>query len=194
MSVAKLQVPDLHFRIEPISVPPEAVVEIAKGLQLAALLPTAEFQVPNFRALSRETRRAWSLLLRRFADALDPCGNMHEQLTAFGTYQDNWDDEGAPAPSRAAIDRAHTTLDWAEMNGVSVVGVDPDVVGGIGVFLENPSDGSRRAWIACMNDGSDTAVLSLHDQVSEHFIFGVDDESPKRVLRFLEVVVDAETD
>lgn len=184
MSTSGSEVPVLELEPQPVAELADSIASIAMELQLTALMPTAQLQVPSFRDISRETRRAWAALFRRPADALDPGPDMEEQLMELGNYLDDWDDEGAPAPVEGAIDRARAVLDWATSNGVDVVGVDPDVEGGVGVFLEG-SGGRKRVWIACMNDGSDAAVLSLGDRVSDHFLFGLSDGAGKKVLRFL---------
>jgi hypothetical protein len=210
LDLGLLEVPDLSVgegsvgAFDPLQ---DAIAAVTSVLQTAYFLPNFDVQLPVLDGLGTEPKRAWAKALRGFADQLDPPsasefpeppgisiastfdratppGTMRDQLTAFRTYPNNWDDEGAPAPDAAAVDHAEAVVDWAKQNGLTVAEVDADVMGGIAVFLASSPPG-RSAWIACMNKGGDTAVLSEGSRGGDHFMFSLGDESANRVLRFL---------
>jgi hypothetical protein len=79
--------------------------------------------------------------------------------------EDDWDGEGAPKPSDAAIERTANVLRWAEERCLQVSDVDADVLGGVAVRLRTPEPGPLTVWVALMNNGRDTAVWS-----SEHHV------------------------
>jgi hypothetical protein len=91
------------------------------------------------------------------------------RLAALQRAEDGWDGEGAPRPSAEAIARAFGVLNWAERAGLRVSDVDADVLGGVAVWLKGDLEANRlSAWIACMNNGHDTVVLSAGDEVHSH--------------------------
>jgi hypothetical protein len=110
---------------------------------------------------------------------------MREQLETFRTYSDNWDEEGAPAPSPDAIARAQKVLDWAEAKGLTVTEVDADVLGGIAIFFASKNRRACTVWIACMNTEGDAAVCTTEDRTISHFMFSMEDASATKVLEFL---------
>jgi hypothetical protein len=80
-----------------------------------------------------------------------------EQLEDLYHLELGWDYDSAPPPTLEALSRAEAIIRWANESGLSITEVDPDVLGGVAIML-----GSSRCeiWISCMNDGSDTLVLS----------------------------------
>lgn len=105
-------------------------------------------------------------------------------LAELGRLGDNWDDEGAPEAAHSAVQQAKQVLGWARRNSLNVASVEADVLGGVAVYL-NCEASAREAWIACMNDGAFTAVLSKADEVVDHFMMDLDGVYADRILRFL---------
>lgn len=95
---------------------------------------------------------------------------------------DDWDGEGAPRPSDEAIERAKDIVRWACDRGIDLgdAEIDADVLGGVAIWIE-PRPG-RRAWIACMNSGHDTLVLS-DDGVIKHAPWN--ETAQQRLLSFI---------
>jgi len=108
------------------------------------------------------------------------------RLAKLARLADDWDGEGAPAPSHAAIQRANGVLRWALESGLVATDVEADVLGGVGVVLRAyPRTMSGSAWIACMNNGKDTIVLSRRTDVCGHASWDAGDAAKVRVRDFL---------
>jgi len=106
------------------------------------------------------------------------------KLAKLSLLEDGWDDEGAPRPSLDAIRRADRALDWASQSGLMVSDVGPDVLGGVGIWLRSFSNyNARAAWIACMNNGHDTIVLSENGAVVGHAPWDAGDDRPKATVK-----------
>jgi hypothetical protein len=98
-----------------------------------------------------------------------------ERIARLSKLQDDWDGEGAAAPSLEAMRRANAAIHWALKSGFVVTDVDADVLGGVGVVVRaSPISAAGMAWIACMNDGSDTFVLSKGTEVCGHAAWDAD--------------------
>lgn len=72
--------------------------------------------------------------------------------------KDNWDGEGAPAPSAAALSNASAFLESAAAHGYAPYDVDGDVMGGVALWFcgpkgAEPEVSERWCWIACGNQG-----------------------------------------
>ena len=103
-------------------------------------------------------------------------------LDYLRTWLDNWDGEGAPKPSDAAISRAEEILSLALLNEeIRVTDADADVLGGVALWLAGPS-ATARAWISFMNNGVDTLVLSDNGRIL-HYPW--DATAPKHLEAFL---------
>lgn len=143
-----LRVPDVHALV-------------AEVVHLSAF-PNMELHLPD---LARNVRRSIALSLRRFADNVDPGPGSMETLEGLSRLHDDWDGEGAPKPSGEAITRAREILQALEgVAEVDAIEVDADVLGGVGLLVR-PGRG-RSVWIACMNNGKDTVVLSEGESLS----------------------------
>ena len=81
-------------------------------------------------------------------------------LNALESMQDGWDEDGAPAPSPAAIASARTFVSAASASIAHMYDVDADVLGGVALlFARRDSTGvRRRAWISLRNGGQVTMV------------------------------------
>lgn len=71
----------------------------------------------------------------------------------------NWDGEGADVPSEEAINKTKELVTWAVQNNLNIESVDPDVLGGTGIYLNGVNN--RSAWIAILNHQNPTIVITL---------------------------------
>lgn len=72
---------------------------------------------------------------------------------------DHWDGEYAPRPNANAINRAETLVAKASTSSLVPCDIDADVTGGVAVcFWSNPV----MVWIAMMNNGHDSMVVTHH--------------------------------
>lgn len=104
------------------------------------------------------------------------------QLERLKRLAADWDGEGAPKPSRGAIAGASKVVAWVTAAGLEVTDVDADVLGGVAVYLHGSATG-RSAWIACMNDGTSTVVLSSGRAVEDSAV--LTDNSREGIVTFL---------
>lgn len=70
---------------------------------------------------------------------------------------ENWDGEGAPPPSDKSIDDALRVIELVHFQGIEVESVDPDVLGGVGIYLNGVR--GRSAWIAILNACKSPSVV-----------------------------------
>lgn len=153
----------LSFRLKP---PPEPALDLhLPTLPFHLLLsldgvPSSALHLPALAALlPPSSRRAIAASLRQLAELVDLRGmtmpEAKERLVELSAIGEDWDGDGAPSPAPAALARAEAVLRWADANGAEIVDVDADVLGGIAIWLRGAQG---RAWVACMNNGSDTLV------------------------------------
>ncbi len=85
------------------------------------------------------------------------------RLEELSSLREGWDGEvgvaPAPAPSPIALRHAQDVLFAAMLEDVNILEVDPDVLGGVAVWLSCPrghADGcaTRWAWVDCRNSGT----------------------------------------
>jgi hypothetical protein len=69
----------------------------------------------------------------------------------------NWDSEGAPIPSEESIAKAKDIIDWVIQNNLNINSIDPDVIGGVAIYLNGIND--RLAWVSILNSGSQCIVF-----------------------------------
>jgi hypothetical protein len=86
------------------------------------------------------------------------------ELEALAQLSDDWDAEGAPAPSAETLQAARVLVENAHRIGLPVLDIDADVLGGVGVWLSWPPDhpdgqAERWTWLSCMNSGARTVTL-----------------------------------
>lgn len=62
-----------------------------------------------------------------------------------------------PLPSPDAVHTASGVLAWLWAHGLSVESISPDVLGGVAIYVDG---NGGRAWIAIMNNGGRTIVLT----------------------------------
>lgn len=165
-----LKLPRLEFAV----FQPAEPIDLAPMFRAASIVTAAlehDLNAVDLRTLTLtvEVRRELSKMFRRLADQLEdpqPFGadQMEQTFERLGNLQDNWDGEGAPAPSPAAIEQARQIVSWLVLNHVPVAEIDADVLGGIAIWVL-PAAG-RTAWVACMNDGARTLVSSDNGAVS----------------------------
>lgn len=75
------------------------------------------------------------------------------------SLHDHWDGEYAPRPNADAICRAELLVTKAKMLNLVPCSVDADVIGGVAVsFWRAPF----MVWIALMNNGHDSIVVTHH--------------------------------
>ena len=75
--------------------------------------------------------------------------------------KDNWDGEGAMAPSKTTLKKAEDIVYWALKNKLKVKYVDADVLGGAAVFL-NDKRHQKLVWFSFLNEGSNSIVMTNH--------------------------------
>jgi len=131
--------------------------------------------VPNVAGTLRPHVATADMVTERNQRALDALDDLRK-------LADDWDGEGAPRPSDEAIERAKDIVRWACDRGIDLgdAEIDADVLGGVAIWIE-PRPG-RRAWIACMNSGHDTLVLS-DDGVIKHAPWN--ETAQQRLLSFI---------
>lgn len=136
----------------------------------------------NFPALfSEEACQTLADALRKLADDIEPeSSKAVRRLTALAHLEDNWDGEDAPKPAPDALRRAKEIATWAGAHRLAISEIDADVLGGVSVYLRGNS--GRKAWIACMNTGEDTVVLSDQEVVDSTSLHP---DSRRRILEFL---------
>lgn len=92
--------------------------------------------------------------------------NILNDLENLKFLDDNWDNEGAPKPNQASFKQAEETIIWLlEQQNLIITSIDPDVIGGIGIFVGASGQFSRTAWIAHHNNGVSTLILVDNDNV-----------------------------
>lgn len=72
----------------------------------------------------------------------------------------DWDGEGAPVPSKEAINKTKDIVGWATLNNLNIDSIDPDVLGGVSIYLTGI--GNRTAWIAILNHENSTIVVRVN--------------------------------
>lgn len=108
---------------------------------------------------------------------------VRRRLKEIGELPDNFDDNGAPAPSADSVRRASALLEWAIAENMNV-DIGPDAMGGVGIYADgNGSLADRMIWFAFMNDGHDTLVASEDRNVI--WSAKLDADSRVRALTFL---------
>jgi hypothetical protein len=70
----------------------------------------------------------------------------------------NWDGEGADLPSEEAINKTKEIVAWANLHNLDIESIDPDVLGGTGIYLRGVNN--RTAWIAILNHQNPTIVIT----------------------------------
>ena len=91
-----------------------------------------------------------------------------------------WDGDDAPAPSDDAIGKAKEILEWIQRNDLQIDSVDADVLGGVDVYLNGTS--GRTAWVAILNSGERSIVLSHNGKATGH---SLDKAELERMKSFL---------
>lgn len=182
-----------HIQLPRLEFDPHIFDSISGAILTGAFVEGAHMEVPNFTSTAKRVRRSIVRVLRQLADAIEAQDDAQavspsprDMLTALTNLQDNWDDEGAPKPDNDAISRASRILAWAELRSVDVLDVDADVLGGVAVRVWQAPD--KVLWLACMNNGQDTAVWSRANEVIGNCAIDVTkDEYLDTFLPFLEV-------
>lgn len=77
---------------------------------------------------------------------------------------ENWDGENASPPSAKSIDDALRVIESVHLQGLEVESVDPDVLGGVGIYLNGVR--GRSAWIAILDGKSPSVVLQCGNNVT----------------------------
>jgi len=87
-----------------------------------------------------------------------------KQLEAMRHLVEGWDGQDAPPPNREALDYAQEIVRWALQQGLVITEVDADVLGGVAIWMAGQS--GTTAWVACMNNGAKTLVLTENGDVN----------------------------
>lgn len=186
--------PDILFEFqtfEPLEPPSDLDFgKISEGLNqaLEALIgsfliaPANDAITPIVPAItSPEMARATVHSLRTLANQIE------SQLTTsvpMHVLQEDFNPDDDEPPTEAARARASALVAEANGVGLHVDEVDSDVLGGMGLlFFGSKELADRRAWVACMNDGRTSYVLTDEDGN----VFGINaGESPwERIKQFL---------
>lgn len=100
--------------------------------------------------------------IERFSET-SPMTIADAYLGQVRSVAEDWDGEGAPAPSKTAIENARRVLVTTLGNAMTPAYVEADVLGGVAIGFDSASvvgdRPKRSAWIACMNNGSVSMVL-----------------------------------
>lgn len=143
--------------------------------------------LPALRPATQGVQSVFELAARQLAEAMGGShvnGAVHEALNSLRDLKDDWDNEGAPAPSAAAVDLASLIVEQTSgLKGVQVADIDADVLGGVAVWLCSTSHPARRVWISCMNRGKHSVVCM--DGATVHTHAALSPESFERASFFL---------
>jgi hypothetical protein len=93
-----------------------------------------------------------------------PSAVSHVWKSELEALEPNWDDEGAPTPSADTISKAVDIATWAVRSGLLVESVDPDVLGGVAVYLKS-GEPKLRAWVSILNNGRRSIVIDADGSV-----------------------------
>jgi hypothetical protein len=88
-----------------------------------------------------------------YTSSFDPLRNIR-------FLQDNWDENGAPKPSNAAIANAEVILAWSKKCGLFIDDIDGDVDGG--VFIAIANEHNRSIHFYCGNEGRTCQILKIN--------------------------------
>lgn len=102
-------------------------------------------------------------------------------------FEDNWNGEGAPAPSRAAVDMAASVLFSLAMLGLKPDVILPDAEGGVALWFDIRKGGPQRdAVVAVRNSGLQLVTLDDRDDPNAGGVFHFGAEiKPVDIERFL---------
>jgi hypothetical protein len=106
--------------------------------------------------------------------------NDQDWMTSLRELSCGWDGEDAPVPSEDSIIRAKEVLEWIRRNDLKVESVDPDVLGGVDIYL-NGVDG-KTVWIALLNAKKPSVVLRHGGEASGLML---DDAAREQLKSFL---------
>lgn len=159
-----------------------------QALMARPLLPAgARVEAPPVPRLPADFASQVAIALRKMAYQIEanshprpwPSATVGDDLRAglakMATLEDDWDEEGAPAPLPAAVARGLVALELAEKRGLLVTDVDADVLGGVALYLMRSQDEDRSVWISIRNNGRDTASLSTAVEMVASVPFRADD-------------------
>lgn len=73
----------------------------------------------------------------------------------------DWDGEGADVPSEEAISKTEELVVWATQNNLNIESVDPDVLGGTGIYINGIN--KRTAWIVVLNHYYENPSIVVRD-------------------------------
>jgi hypothetical protein len=93
-----------------------------------------------------------------------PSPDSHAGKSELEALEPNWDDEGAPTPSADAVSKAVDIVTWAERNGLLVESVDPDVLGGVAIYMKSAAP-RQRAWVSILNNGRRSIVIDADGSI-----------------------------
>lgn len=86
--------------------------------------------------------------------------NWMERLSAL---QLDWDGDGAEPPATDSLNEAKEVVDWALQNNLFVESVDPDVLGGVGVYLHGFH--KRTVWVCILNNRDPSVIFRHYERV-----------------------------
>lgn len=78
-----------------------------------------------------------------------------EWVKELRLIKDNFDSEGAEKPNEKVIQRIEKIIQLLEINKISILDVDPDVMGGAAIII-GTDDEPEHIWISCMNSGDNS--------------------------------------
>jgi hypothetical protein len=93
-------------------------------------------------------------------DLLEQDPNWLERLSDL---KPNWDGEGADPPDELALIEAKEIVDWAQQNNLLVESVDPDVLGGIAVYLRGADE--CMVWVSILNNRDPSVIFRHYKQI-----------------------------
>lgn len=107
---------------------------------------------------------------------------LEREVRQLNNLADNWDGEGAPKPDDASVADAAQIIGAAALDGVQPSSVDPDVLGGVGLYFDSPT--GEHAWVSLMNTGL-RAVLFAYKGKRIATVAVTPEESWPRIKKFL---------
>lgn len=103
--------------------------------------------------------------------------NWFERLS---NLKPGWDGDGADSPDDLALAEAKEIVDWALENSLFVESVDPDVLGGVGVYLHGLN--KRTVWVCILNNRDPSVIYRHYERVVGRTY---NEESLKEIKSFL---------
>lgn len=101
------------------------------------------------------------------------------RLDELALFNDNWDGEGAPAPTSFTLEIAKEVIKWANKHNLLITQIDPDVLGGVAIWFEKDI---KKVWFSFKNSGDYSIVFMQNDNIDNDMFCP---DALERVIDFL---------